>query len=169
MTLWALAGSLKPQRKFIAEKIGTQQIINMVMAKSEKLQFVGSKCMISLVIENKHYQNIMLRENGIEPLIKLLRMENISQRVKLSVVETIGALCVDIAHVNNSAIQANLAEKNAINYLIEILHNPTSKLIQVEATHALACMLLNKQSDEEVNRNININLIIELIKTEDLV
>ena len=45
ITLWTLAGSQKPQRKLIAEKIGISQIISMLMSKSEKLQYVGCKCM----------------------------------------------------------------------------------------------------------------------------
>ena len=51
-TLWALAGSQKPRRKLIAEKIGILQIIIMLLSKSDKLQYVGCKCVIALVLEN---------------------------------------------------------------------------------------------------------------------
>jgi hypothetical protein len=171
ITLWALAGSLKPQRKQIAERIGIQQIVNMIMAKSEKLQYVGAKCMISLVIESRHYQNIILKENGVDSLIKLLRAENSSHRVLLSVVETVGAMCVDIAHVNNRLAQNELAEKEAGTLLLELVRNPPSKLVQIEATHALACLMLNKrpQDDEDNPIHLDVSYVVDLIDTDDLV
>ena len=64
ITLWTLAGTDKPQRKAIAEKIGIPQIISMLMSKSEKLQYVGCKCMIALVLEDVHFQNQILSDNG---------------------------------------------------------------------------------------------------------
>lgn len=171
ITLWALAGAMKPQRKHIAERIGIQQIINMIMAKSEKLQFVGAKCMISLVLENKHYQNIIFKENGVDPLIKLLRTENTSHRVVLGVVETIGAICVDIAHVSNRQAQAELIEKEAGKLLLDLVRKPPSKLIQIEATHAIACLMLNKRTrdDEDSIVRLDVGLVIDLIETDDLV
>lgn len=169
LTLWALAGSLRPQRKLIAEKIGIQQIVNMLMAKSEKLQFVGAKCMISLILENKQYQNMILKENGVDPLIKLLKLESASHRVILGVVETIGAMCVDIAHVNNYVAQDELNAKETISLLLEMMNNPPSRIIQIEATHAIACMLLNRGGDEEIKVDLDIKLIVDLIKTDDLV
>jgi hypothetical protein len=168
-TLWSLAGALKSQRKRIAEKIGIKQIINMLMSKSEKLQYVGSKFMFSLVIENKQFQDIILHENGIDQLIKLLNQENTSTRVIIAVVKTIGALCVDIAHVNNEATQEELYEKEALDLLLTILNDPPNKLAQIEATHAIACLLLNKRNDEAVRTNLDTGRIIDLINTDDLV
>jgi hypothetical protein len=60
-TLWALAGSKKPQRKSIAEKIGVLQIIIMLLSQSEKLQYVGCRCLIALVDENTYYQRLLLK------------------------------------------------------------------------------------------------------------
>lgn len=115
-TLWTLAGSQKPQRKLIAEKIGISQIISMLMSKSEKLQYVGCRCMIALVLENITLQNQILKENGIDPLIRLLKLDKTSNRVILATVETIGALCVDIAHVNNEHTQKNSLKKVLLIY-----------------------------------------------------
>ena len=132
--LWTLAGSLKPQRIMIAEKIGISQIISMLMSRSEKLQYVGCKCVIALVFENLKYQNIILKENCVDHLIRLLKFGNqISNRVTLACIETVGALCVDIAHVNNHTAQASLIDKGAIELLINLIeNNKEDKEIQIE-------------------------------------
>lgn len=173
ITLWTLAGTDKPQRKSIAEKIGIPQIISMLMSKSEKLQFVGCKCMIALVLEDAAYQNQILKENGIDPLIRLLRTDKTSNRVILAIFETIGALCVDIAHVNNKLTQNELMEKGAIDIILSILNNPPPKynhqFIQIEISNALACLILNRQMEPEVEEMINIRAILSLIQTGDLV
>ena len=39
--LWALAGQTKTQQKYIAERIGIQQLIEILLRDSEKLQYVG--------------------------------------------------------------------------------------------------------------------------------
>lgn len=168
-TLWTLAGSQKPQQKAIAEKIGIPQIISMLMSKSERLQYVGCKCMIALVLENLSLQNQILKENGVDTLIRLLKMEKTSHRVIMAIVETIGALCVDIAHVNNELTQQELADKGAIELLIRLLQKPPNKQIQVETAHAIACLILNKPNDEALNERLNIPLILDLIKIDDLV
>jgi hypothetical protein len=169
-TLWTLAGNQKAQRKEIAEKIGTSQIISMLMSKSERLQYVGCKCVISLVLENQSYQNQMLNENGIDPLLRLIKIEKLEKmnhRVILAAIETIGALCVDIAHVNNERLQNELVEKGAIDILLHILDNPPSKFIQIETAHALACLVLNNKRNDELSTNIDIEMILNLIHTED--
>ena len=173
ITLWTLAGTDKPQRKSIAQKIGISQIISMLMSKSEKLQFVGCKCMIALVLEDASYQNQILEENGSDPLIRLLRTDKTSNRVILAIFETIGALCVDIAHVNNKLTQDELMEKGALDIILSILNNPPPKynnqFIQVEISNALACLILNRQMEPEIEEQINIRTILNLIKTDDLV
>lgn len=169
VTLWTLAGTQKPQRKAIAEKVGISQIISMLMSKSEKLQYVGAKCVIALVLENLNNQNLILKENGVDPLIRLLKLEKTSHRVTLAVVETIGALCVDIAHVNNERTQKELIEKGALGLLLQILEKPPTKFIQIETAHAIACLILNRPNDEYVNKRLDIRIILNLLNTDDLV
>ena len=169
ITLWTLAGDNKPQRKLIAEKIGISQIISMLMSKSEKLQYVGCKCVISLVQENINYQNLILKESGIDPMIRLLNVDKTSQRVILAIVETIGALCLDIAHVNNQLTQDELTEKGAIELMLKLLEKPPSKYIQIETAHALACLILNRPVPDTVKQRLKISLVLDLIDEEDLV
>ena len=167
-TLWTLAGSNKPQQKNIAEKLGIPQIISMLMSKSESLQFVGCKSLIALVTEDIIYQNQVLKENGIDTLIRLLKSSKTSHRVIMAIVETIGALCVDIAHVNNRMTQDELTEKGAIEFLVNLLHKPPNKYIQIETIHAIACLILNRPNEESLNEKLNLELILNFIKTDDL-
>ena len=142
----------------------------MLMSRSEKLQYVGCKCVIALVFENLKYQNIILKENCVDHLIRLLKFGNqISNRVTLACIETVGALCVDIAHVNNHTAQASLIDKGAIELLINLIeNNKEDKEIQIEAAHSYACLVLNRRVDE-TDMKLNINLILSLIKIDNLV
>jgi hypothetical protein len=167
-TLWTLAGTHKPQQKSIAEKLGIPQIISMLMSKSESLQYVGCKSLIALVTEDIVYQNQVLKENGIDTLIRLLKSPKTSDRVIMAIVETIGALCVDIAHVNNKNTQDELIEKGAIEFLVKILHHPPNKYIQIETIHAISCLILNRPNDQSLNERLDIGLLVNQVKTDDL-
>jgi hypothetical protein len=56
-TLWALAGQTIVQQKYIAERIGIPQLIEILLRDSEKLQYVGP-CIMLVQVEGimvKHY------------------------------------------------------------------------------------------------------------------
>lgn len=42
--LWSLAGQTLKQQKFMAEQIGYNFIIDMLLSPSDKMQFVGKLC-----------------------------------------------------------------------------------------------------------------------------
>ena len=151
------------------------------MSKSEKLQFVGAKCVQSLALENSYYQKMILKENGAELLIRLLKKENLSNEVILATVQAIAALCIDIAHVNNEQAQIELSERGAIKLLIDIMDlkyiematrppfDQITRCIVIETAYALGCLILNREKDEMVERRLNLRFIVDLIETENLV
>ena len=143
----------------------------MLLSNSEKLQFVGCKCVVALVLENINNQKLIAEENAIELLLKLLKSDKTSERVTLAVVETVAALCIDVAHVNNSEIQRELIERGALGILLNILKNPPSKDIQIETAHTIACLLLgnSQNSDEILTEKLDIQLILDLFNEEDKV
>lgn len=153
----------------------------MIVSKSEKLQFVGAKCIQSLALENSHYQSLILKENGVEQIIRLLKLERPSDRVILATVEAIASLCVDIAHVNNENAQIELCDRGAIKHLLDLIDRksleltslPPSKnmnqFIVIEAAYALACLILHREKIEIVERRLNLRLIVDMIETENLV
>lgn len=154
---------------------------SMVISKSEKLQFVGAKCIQSLAFENAYYQKIILAENGAEQLIRLLKQQSVSDEVTLATVEAISALCIDIAHVNNEQAQTELCERETIKILLDLMDkksfqiaslppsNYVSRWILIETAYALACLILQREKDEMVEKRLNIRFIIDLIETENLV
>ena len=140
----------------------------MLLSKSEELQYVGCKCIIALVLENIYNQRMIAKENTIEILLKLLRSEKTGLKVINVIVQTIAALCVDAASVNNSDVQIELMEKGAFDILIPILERPPSKDIQIETAHTIACLLLgNTRTEEYVNNKLDLNIIMNLLDEED--
>lgn len=148
------------------------------MSKSERLQYVGAKCMQSLALENAHYQGVILKESGAEQLIRLLKQERSSDRVILATVQAMAALCIDIAHVNNEIAQNELCERGALRLLLDLMDrqlaispskNEIHRCILIETAYALACLILNREKDEMVDQRINMRSIVELVDTENLV
>lgn len=157
----------------------------MVMCKSEKLQYVGAKCMQSLALENAYYQNALLKESGAEQLMRLLKLERPSDRVVLATVETIAAMCIDIAHVSNERAQNELCERGALKSLLDLIDSEglvgssyedadaasrynMSRCIVIETAYALACLLLHRDKDELVEDRLDLRFIVGLIDTDNL-
>lgn len=142
----------------------------MLLSKSDKLQYVGCKCIIALVLEDINNQKIITKENSIEILLKLLRNEKTSLRVQLAIVQTIASLCVDVAYVNNEETQLELADKGAFEILVPLLEQPPNKTIQIETAYAISCLLLGNQKNEEyVNNKLDLKIILDLLKEKDIV
>lgn len=140
----------------------------MLLSSSEKLQFVGCKCIIALTLENLHYQRLIAKEDGIELILKLLNPNKTSLRVVLVAIQTIATLCIDVALVNNSHIQTELVGKGALNTLLGFLKNPPSKDIQIETAYAIACVLLgNSAIEENLSQKLDISLILDLFNEAD--
>lgn len=155
---------------------------SMVVSKSEKLQFVGTKCMQSLALENAFYQEALLRDGGADHLVRLLRLHEksaTSERVVLATVETMAALCIDEAHMSNNQAQVELADRGALKLLLDLMDryqmhsdwsSRTSRRILIAAAYALACLMLNRRDvDDMVEQRLNLRLIVALIDTDDLV
>lgn len=158
----------------------------MIMTKSEKLQYVGTKCMQSLALENAFYQEALLDENGAEHLMRLLKQHSdkassTSDRVVLAVVEAIASLCIDIAHVSNERAQNELCERGALQLLFDLFdrqqaeaasNQQVSKMnrcILIETAYAIACLILHRDTDETVEQRLNFRNIVDLIDQDNLV
>ena len=60
-SLWALAGEERLQQLEVANKIGIQMLLELILAKSEKLQYVGTLYFIKYEI---FYMKYLLSLNG---------------------------------------------------------------------------------------------------------
>uniref|UniRef100_A0A8D0KME5 Ankyrin and armadillo repeat containing n=1 Tax=Salvator merianae TaxID=96440 RepID=A0A8D0KME5_SALMN len=93
-TLWALAGQTLKQQKFMAEQIGYNLIIDMLLSPSDKMQCVGGEAVIALSKDSAIHQNQICAGNGIAPLVRLLRSGRIAEGTLLSVIRALGTMCV---------------------------------------------------------------------------
>uniref|UniRef100_A0A8D0HEW0 Ankyrin and armadillo repeat containing n=1 Tax=Sphenodon punctatus TaxID=8508 RepID=A0A8D0HEW0_SPHPU len=80
--LWALAGQTLKQQKFMAEQIGYNFIIDMLLSPSDRMQYVGKL--------------IFCIRNGIGPLVRLLRSGKIAEGTLLSVIRALGTICIGL-------------------------------------------------------------------------
>ncbi|XP_077867464.1 LOW QUALITY PROTEIN: ankyrin and armadillo repeat-containing protein-like [Saccoglossus kowalevskii] len=170
-TLWALAGHTTRQQKMIAERIGINQLIDMLLLlKSEKLQYVGGMAMIALCRTDIINQNRIKEENGISPLVRLLRSHKTSQRVLLTIIRSLGTLCVGVAHRNNKVTQMKIAEENAISTLVNLMVTSDNEMVKVEVAISLACIILGNKENQRLlieEPSFTFSFLLDLFKSRD--
>ena len=77
----------------------------------------GSLGMMALGRENMDNQNRIAQQGGIQPLVRLLRSPKTTEFVLLTVIETMGTLCIGMLIVTFYLIWILLSELNML-YLI---------------------------------------------------
>ena len=84
--LWALAGENIENQKRIAELIGINILVDMLMTKSELLQYVAGMALTALGKEDIASQNRISEGGGIMALVRILRGLHLvsSEKVRLS-------------------------------------------------------------------------------------
>ncbi|XP_036029052.1 ankyrin and armadillo repeat-containing protein [Onychomys torridus] len=142
IALWALAGQTLKQQKYMAEQIGYNFIINMLLSPSAKMQYVGGEAVIALSKDSRIHQNQICEGNGIAPLVRLLRINKIAEGTLLSVIRAVGSICIGVAHTSNPMSQRFVVEENAFPVLIQLLRSHPSTNIKVEVAFSLACIVL---------------------------
>uniref|UniRef100_A0A5F8GIZ3 Ankyrin and armadillo repeat containing n=1 Tax=Monodelphis domestica TaxID=13616 RepID=A0A5F8GIZ3_MONDO len=148
--LWALAGQSLKQQKFMAEQIGYNFIIDMLLSPSAKMQYVGGEAVIALSKDSKVHQNQICEGNGIAPLVRLLRISKIAVGTLLSVIRAVGTICIGVAHTNNATSQQYIVDEQAFPVLIQLLRNHPSVQIKVEVACALACIVLKNNKLQDI-------------------
>ncbi|XP_033103193.1 ankyrin and armadillo repeat-containing protein-like isoform X2 [Anneissia japonica] len=170
-TLWALAGHTTPQQRMIAECIGISGIIDLIV-KSEKLQYVGCMAMIALTRASIAHQLKFKKEEGILPLVRILRSSKTSERVLLTVIRALGTLCIGVAHCNNKVTQAKIAEEHTIQTLVQLLRASHNDMIKVEIAITLGYIILGNKENEALLKEepaFNIRLLLQLQMSKDQV
>ncbi|XP_054826109.1 ankyrin and armadillo repeat-containing protein [Eublepharis macularius] len=142
VTLWALAGQTLKQQKYMAEQIGYNLIIDMLLSPSDKMQCVGGEAVIALSKESQMHQNQICEGNGIAPLVRLLRSSRIAEGTLLSIIRALGTMCVGEASISNPVSQENIVDEGALPILVNLLKTHHSLQIKVEVAVSLACIVL---------------------------
>jgi len=60
--------------------IGINILVDMLMLKSETIQFIAGMAMIALTTENIENQNKIVAGGGVQPLVRLLRSAKTSEK-----------------------------------------------------------------------------------------
>ncbi|XP_066493266.1 ankyrin and armadillo repeat-containing protein [Tiliqua scincoides] len=142
VTLWALAGQTLKQQKYMAEQIGYNLIIDMLLSPSDRMQCVGGEAVIALSKDSQVHQNQICQGNGIAPLVRLLRSSRIAEGTLLSVIKALGTMCVGEASRSNPNSQETIVDEGALPILVQLLKNHHSLRIKVEVAVSLACIVL---------------------------
>uniref|UniRef100_A0A8C3I6V2 Ankyrin and armadillo repeat containing n=1 Tax=Chrysemys picta bellii TaxID=8478 RepID=A0A8C3I6V2_CHRPI len=169
-TLWALAGQTLKQQKLMAEQIGYNFIIDMLLSPSDKMQYVGGEAVIALSKDSKLHQNQICEGNGIGPLVRLLRSTKIAEGTLLSVIRALGTICIGVAHTNNPVSQENIVDEQALPILVHLLKNHNSLQIKVEVAYSLACIVLrnsNLQTVLQEEEGFDYSDVLELLNAPD--
>lgn len=66
--------------------IGINILVDMLMLKSETLQYIAGMAIIALTTENIENQNKIVAGGGVQPLVRLLRSAKTSEKVLVYVI-----------------------------------------------------------------------------------
>uniref|UniRef100_A0A8C7MBK2 Ankyrin and armadillo repeat containing n=1 Tax=Oncorhynchus kisutch TaxID=8019 RepID=A0A8C7MBK2_ONCKI len=131
VSLWALAGHTLKQQRLMAEHIGYHFILELILSSSDRMQYVGCQAVIALSRDSRSHQDGLCKENGVPPLVRLLRGSRTTERTLLSVIRSLGILCIGGAHTNNPNSQRVIAEEQAIPTLLELVKHQESLQVKV--------------------------------------
>ncbi|XP_068079437.1 ankyrin and armadillo repeat-containing protein isoform X1 [Danio rerio] len=170
IALWALAGQSLNQQKLMAEQMGYSVILDLLLSPSDKIQYVGCRAVIALSRDSRIHQNGFCRENGVPPLVRLLRGSRTGQKTLLSVIEALGCLCIGVALTTNKNSQKTVYREQAIPTLLELLKAHKSQEIKVQVAQTLACVLLGNQKLQREfweQEDFSYENIVELLNAEN--
>ncbi|KAM4626878.1 ankyrin and armadillo repeat-containing protein [Discoglossus pictus] len=168
--LWALAGQTLKQQKAMAEHIGYNFIIDMLLSPSDKMQYVGGEAIIALSKDSKVHQDQICAGNGIGPLVRLLRNSKVAVGTLLSIIKALGTMCIGVAHINNPVTQEKIVEEEAFPALLHLLKSHSSLKIKVEVACTLACIVLKSshlQSILHKEEGFKYSDVLDLLSSSD--
>ncbi|XP_015214679.2 ankyrin and armadillo repeat-containing protein isoform X2 [Lepisosteus oculatus] len=170
VSIWALAGQTLKQQKMIADLIGYHFILDLLYSSSDKMQFVGCQAVIALSRDSRAHQNGICDENGVSPLVRLLRNPRTTECTLLSVIQALGTMCIGVAHTNNPYSQKTIAEEKAIPILTELLKQHRSLQVKVRVAQTLACVVLGNTELQTALWNegtFTYSIVLEMLHSQD--
>uniref|UniRef100_A0A8C7GJE3 Ankyrin and armadillo repeat containing n=1 Tax=Oncorhynchus kisutch TaxID=8019 RepID=A0A8C7GJE3_ONCKI len=170
VSLWALAGHTLKQQRLMAEHIGYHFILELILSSSDRMQYVGCQAVIALSRDSRSHQDGLCKENGVPPLVRLLRGSRTTERTLLSVIRSLGILCIGGAHTNNPNSQRVIAEEQAIPTLLELVKHQESLQVKVQVAQTLACVLLGNQELQTTfweKEEFTYETVLELLRVPD--
>ncbi|XP_027023459.2 ankyrin and armadillo repeat-containing protein isoform X1 [Tachysurus fulvidraco] len=168
--LWVLAGHTLKQQKQIAELISYRFILDLLLSTSDKMQYVGCQAVIALSRDCRAHQSGLCLENGVPPLVRLLRGSRATESTVLSGITALRTLCIGVAHTNNRHSQNVIYEEKAVPTLLELLQNHRSLQVKVQVSQTLACILMGNKELQKTfweQENFSYDVILDLLQAQD--
>ncbi len=148
--LWSIAGDLISNKRVIASHMGLEMLVDMLTIHYEELDFVCSQALASLATELGDNQNRIISVGGVKPLVDVLTLPT-SQRVCLSVVHTLSAICMKPALVPNRHAQNMIAFGKGLSILAGMVTSTNvAEIVQVETACTLAKLVLNNKRNDSI-------------------
>ena len=168
--LWAIAGYLISNQRMIATHMGLNLLVSMLTIHNEKLDYVCSQALGSLATELGDNQMKIMDVGGIKPLIEVLTLPT-SQRVYLSVINTISKLIVRPALKPNKQLQKEVAKSRGIAVLASIVCSQQStELVRVSAACTLAVLVLESHDNMRyltTNTEFSLSRIFDFLSSHE--
>ncbi|CAB1346712.1 unnamed protein product [Coregonus sp. 'balchen'] len=161
---------LRLLKRLMAEHIGYHFILELILSSSDRMQYVGCQAVIALSRDSRSHQDGLCKENGVPPLVRLLRGSRTTERTLLSVIRSLGILCIGVAHTNNPNSQRVIAEEQAIPTLLELVTHHESLQVKVQVAQTLACVLLGNQDLQTAfweKKEFTYETVLELLRVPD--
>lgn len=142
LALWALAGIEFDVKRYIAEKIGVNLLVQFCNTLSDNLHYMGSECLGILAQGPLNFQSEISAANGITPLRKHLGSDK--EYIVLSVIRTIRHLCLGVGYVPHKKNQNMIMQLTGIKSLVALMIHSRDETIQIESALTLAAVSLGK-------------------------
>lgn len=158
LALWSLAGSDFDIRRYMAERMEVNLMIEFVNSMSENLQYIGAEGLSVLAQGPLTYQSEIARLNGIAPLGRLIQSNQ--EYIILSVIRSIRNLCVGVAYVPHRQNQNTILQFRGIKYLVALMVHSENEVIQVESALTLGCVSMGNQAAlDDIYQNIDFSYV----------
>lgn len=145
--LWSIAGSHIKSRRLVANFIGIDTVVDLMTTRDDKLYYVCSEALGTLATELGSNQNRISDLGGVVPLVDILLCQT-SEKVYISILETLELLIVKPGLVPNHTLQKAVADNRGLTTLAGLVVSPMSEVLRVKAACTLAKVILNNPENE---------------------
>ena len=146
--LWAIAGSQIEKRRQIANFIGIDTLVDLLTTPNDKIYYVCSEALGTLATELGNNQNHIAELGGILPLVDVILCQT-SEKVHISILNTLGLLLTKPGLVPNVVLQKAIVDARGISLITALVLSPLSEMIRVKAACTLAKLVLNNSEYEQ--------------------
>ncbi|XP_078527600.1 uncharacterized protein LOC144799873 isoform X2 [Lissotriton helveticus] len=149
--LWAVAGTDVGAQREVAARIGVNLLVEFLGCQSHKLHLIGIMGLSLLVQSPYDIRDTVASTNSMQYLTRLLQSH--SENVVLSTIRAIRHMCLGVGYIPHRKNQAAIANSKGLNFLIALMVKSHLEMIQVEAAHTLAAVVLGNTANMELLYN----------------